>query len=170
MTRPSLILILAATSVLQAQTANPLSTEAKQAYATIKNNLVKMAEKMPEEGGYSFKATPEVRTFGQLIGHVADSQLRTCSAVKGEMKTGTAGTKTAKADLVAAIKESVAECDAAFEMLTDANAAEMIKTPRGQRTRLGALVGNTIHDNEEYGYMAVYMRLKGIVPPSSEPK
>ncbi len=86
------------------------------------------------------------------------------------MKTGTAGTKTAKADLVAAMKESVAECDAAFEMLTDANAAEMIKTPRGQRTRLGALVGNTIHDNEEYGYMAVYMRLKGIVPPSSEPK
>jgi hypothetical protein len=169
MTRPSLILILAATSVLQAQTANPLSTEAKQAYATIKNNLVKMAEKMPEEA-YSFKATPEVRTFGQLIGHVADSQLRTCSAVKGEMKTGTAATKTAKADLVAAMKESVAECDAAFEMLTDANAAEMIKTPRGQRTRLGALTGNTIHDNEEYGYMAVYMRLKGVVPPSSEPK
>src|SRR5216683_6441759 len=131
MTRPSLILILAATSVLQAQTANPLSTEAKQAYATIKNNLVKMAEKMPEEN-YSFKATPEVRTFGQLIGHVADSQMRTCAAVKGEQKSANASSKTAKADLVAALQESIAECDSAFASLTDATATEMIQTPRGQ--------------------------------------
>lgn len=158
---------VAAACVLQAQTANPLSTEAKQAYTNIKNNLLKAADKMPDDG-YAFKATPEIRTFGQLIGHIADSQTRTCSTVNGEQKSGSAGSKTAKADLVAALKSSFADCDAAFDSLTDANATEMIKTPRGQRSRLGTLVGNTIHDNEEYGYLAVYMRLKGVVPPSSE--
>jgi uncharacterized damage-inducible protein DinB len=160
---------LACSNALSAQTPNPLTTEAKQAYTTIKNNLVKMAEKMPEEN-YAFKPTPDIRSFGQLVGHVADSQLRTCSTVKGETKAGQAGSKTAKADLVAALKESIAECDAAYDSITDATAAEMIKTARGQRTKLGALVGNTTHDNEEYGYMSVYLRLKGVVPPSSEGK
>lgn len=160
-------MLFAAAAISSAQTANPLSSEAKQAYTNIKNNLTRMAEKMPEEN-YAFKPTPEVRTFGALVAHVADSQMRTCSAVKGEAKQAGAGAKTAKADLVAALKDSFAECDAAFESLTDASAAEMIKTARGQRSKLGALVGNTIHDNEEYGYMSVYLRLKGVVPPSSE--
>src|SRR5437763_6055088 len=152
---------------LQAQTENPLSTEAKQAYTSVKNNLVKAAEKMPEEN-YGFKPVPEIRSFGQLIAHIADSQTRTCAAVKGEQKTASAGSKTAKADLVSALKESFADCDSVYDSLTDATAARMIKTPRGQRSKLGALVGNTTHDNEEYGYIAVYMRLKGVVPPSSE--
>src|SRR5437763_3060546 len=86
---------IAGASALSAQTANPMSTEAKNAYNGIKNNLTKMAEAMPEEN-YSFKPVPEIRSFGQLVGHVADSQLRTCSAVKGTAKTGTASTKTAK--------------------------------------------------------------------------
>jgi uncharacterized damage-inducible protein DinB len=154
-------------SLSQAQTANPLSTELKQAYTGVKNNLTKMAEKMPEEH-YSFKPVPEIRTFGQLIGHVADSQARTCSAATGEQKAVDAASKTSKADLVAALKESFTICDAAYDSLTDAKATEMIKTGRGERSRLGALAGVVSHSNEEYGYMAVYMRLKGIVPPSSE--
>ena len=76
--------------------------------------------------------------------------------------------KTAKADLVAALKASFDECDKAYDSLTDANASEMIKGPRGSRTKLGMLEGNITHDNEEYGYLAVYMRLKGQVPPSSD--
>lgn len=156
-----------AAAAARAQTGNPLIGETKQAYTAIKNNLQKMAEKMPEEN-YSFKATPDVRTFGQLVAHVADAQMRTCAAVKGEQKQANAGSKTSKADLVAALLESSAECDAAFESLTDANAMEVIAAGRGKRSRLGALIGTVIHDNEEYGYMAVYLRLKGIVPPSSE--
>jgi len=151
---------------VQSQAADPLSSEAKQAYNQIKGNILKMAEVMPEEN-YSFKATPEIRTFGQLIGHIADSQMGNCSAVNGAMKQLGASSKTSKADLVAALKESNAECDKAFAALTDANAAEMVKTRRGERSRLGTLVGVTTHDNEEYGYTAVYLRLKGIVPPST---
>lgn len=163
------ILVVAAASacVTQAQTTNPLSTELKQAYNNVKNNILKAAEKMPEED-YGFKATPEVRSFGQLIAHIADSQTRSCNAVKGEQKAGTAGSKTSKADIVAALKESFTDCDAAYDSLTDATATDMIKTARGQRSKLGTLAGIVTHDNEEYGYIAVYMRLKGVVPPSSE--
>jgi uncharacterized damage-inducible protein DinB len=158
---------LAGSCTLQAQTANPLIGEAKQAYNGIKNNLQRMAEKISDEN-YNFQPTPDIRTFGQLVGHVAQAQMRTCAAVKGEQKSVDVGPKSSKADLVAALKASSAECDAAFESLTDANATEMIQAGRGQRSKLGALVGTITHDNEEYGYMAVYLRLKGVVPPSSE--
>jgi hypothetical protein len=152
---------------LQAQ--GPLSTEAKQAYNNVKNNLMRAAEKMPDDA-YDFKASPDIRTFGALIGHIAQSQTGTCSAVEGAMKKSDAGSKTSKADLVAALKESFTECDKAFDSLTDANATAMIKGARGERSRLGMLYGVVIHDNEEYGYLAVYMRLKNVVPPSSDRK
>src|SRR5262249_4440194 len=142
-------------------------SEAKQNYTRIKGNLMKMAEKTPEDN-YNFQPTPEIRTFGALVGHVADAQMGTCSAVNGSPKQLGAASKKSKADLVAALKTSFDECDKAFESLSDATATEMIKTRRGEQSKLGALVGITIHDNEEYGYMAVYLRLKGIVPPSSE--
>lgn len=149
------------------QNANPMIAELKQMYANVKNNHIQMAEKMPEEH-YGFKATAEIRTFGQLVAHVADSQARTCSAVNGEQKALNAGSKTSKADLVAAIKESFGMCDKAFDSLTDAKAAEMVSMGQRQRSRLGMLAGMVSHSNEEYGYMAVYLRLKSIVPPSSE--
>ena len=96
--------------------------------------------------------------------------MSTCSAVNGAMKKSDAASKTTKADLVAALKESFAECDKAFDSLTDAGAAQMIKGPRGERTKLGMLNGVITHSNEEYGYMAVYLRMKGVVPPSSDRK
>jgi len=170
MTRNLLIFLaaaLAAGSLLQAQTDNPLSTEVKGTYNNVKNNLLKAADKMSEEN-YAFKATADVRPFGQLIGHTADSNLRTCSGVNGEAKQGTASSKTSKADLVAALKDSFAECDKAFDSLTDATATQMITAGRGQRSKLGSLWGVVVHDNEMYGTMAVYMRLKGLVPPSTE--
>src|ERR1700704_4078547 len=102
----------AAAFSLQAQTANPLVAELKTAYTNTKTKFTKLAEKMPDDG-YNFKATPEVRPFGANIAHIADAQLRTCSGVNGEQKTGTAGTKTAKADILAALKESFTECDKA---------------------------------------------------------
>ena len=102
------------------------------------------------------------------MAHIADSQARTCSAVNVEPKSVGAASKTSKADLVAALKQSFEICDTAYDSLTDASAVAMITTPRGQVSKLGALVRNTTHDNEEYGYMSVYLRLKGVVPPSSE--
>jgi len=153
--------------VLYGQTPASHIAEAKQNYTGVKNNLQRMAEQMPEEN-YNFKATPDVRTFGELMAHIADTQANLCStAAGGEKKAVNAASKTTKADLVAALKESSAICDAAFDSLT----AETATQPAGMgRSRLALLEFNTGHSNEEYGYGSVYMRLKGVVPPSSAGK
>ena len=160
------VLSLGAAGALQAQT-NPLIAENKAAYNNVKNNLLKAAEKMPEDA-YSFKPTPEMQTFGQRMAHIAN-QIGTCSAMTGERKQSDANSKTAKADLVAALKASFDACDAAWDSMNDKTAMEMIAGRGGaQRSKLGALIGNTTHDVEMYGYLSVYLRLKGVVPPSSE--
>jgi uncharacterized damage-inducible protein DinB len=147
---------------------NPTIGEMKTAYTAIKNNLTRMAEKMPADQ-YDFKPVNEIRSFGALMAHVADSQLRTCSTVNGEAKTPNAGSKTAKDDIVAALKESFVECDKAWDATNDSNAATMMSGGRGQTSRLGLLTRFiVVHGNEEYGYGSIYLRLKGIVPPSSD--
>lgn len=142
------------------------SATLKGAYARIKTNFVKAAEKMPEDQ-YGFKPVDGVETFGQRVAHIAN-QMGTCSAINGMRKPSSAQGKTAKADLVAALKESFDECDKAFDGLTDANAMESVAAGRGQAPRINALYGVVVHANEVYGAMGVYMRLKGLVPPSSE--
>ena len=153
---------LAGVCSLRAQTTNPLIAETRQAYTSVKGYLTRAAAAMPEEN-YSFKPTPDIRTFGALLAHIADHQMRYCSTALGARKQGGAA-KTTKADLVAALAASFAECDAAWDSITDANATEMV----GQRSKLGTLILDVVHSNEEYGYMAMYFRLKGIVPPSSD--
>lgn len=159
----SLAVSLAGIAPLHAQSANPLIAETRAAYNSVKGYLTRAAGAMPEED-YSFKPTPDIRTFAALLGHIADHQMSFCSTARGARKQGDASSKTAKPELVAALAASFAECDAAWDSVTDANAAEMV----GQRSRLGTLILDVIHSNEEYGYMAIYFRLKGIVPPSSD--
>jgi hypothetical protein len=143
-----------------------IASEVKQAYNSVKNNLLGAANAMPE-ADYAFAPVPEEMTFGKWVAHVADSQTGTCSALNGQAKRGDAATKTSKADLVAALQASFAECDTAFNSLTDANALEMVAAGRGQRSRAGTLAGVNVHDNECYGSMAVYLRIKSVVPPST---
>ncbi|MGH9575703.1 MAG: DinB family protein [Candidatus Acidiferrales bacterium] len=147
-----------------------------QQYNSVKGNLEKAADAMPEDG-YSFKPMPAERDFGGWVGHVAQAQLGSCSRIAGQtpdadtmkMLQGVAsGTAASKADLVAALKKSFDVCDAAYNGLTDANAADSVPSFRGSASRISALAGNVAHDNECYGSMAVYLRLKGVVPPSSE--
>jgi uncharacterized damage-inducible protein DinB len=165
MTRTSLLLLaasLAGVGALRAQPLNPVITETKASYNTIKGYLTRAAAAMPEDG-YSFKPTPEIRTFGALLAHIADHQVRYCSAARGTPRQTDFLSKSAKADLVEALATSFKECDAAWDSVTDANATEIM----GSRSRLGTLILDVVHSNEEYGYMAVYFRLRGIVPPSS---
>lgn len=151
--------------VLQAQ--NPLSSDVMAAYEAVKTNILKAAEKMPESE-YNFQATAEERTFGKLIAHVADAQMGICGLAKGEPKRGDAGSKTSKAELIAALKASNDSCDAVYATMTDADGVAMVKVFGKERPKLGVLNMNVAHDDEMYGTMAVYLRLKGIVPPSTE--
>ena len=159
-------LTLSAAGALMGQTI-PVIAEQKTAYTNNKNNLIKAAEKMPEEA-YSFKPMPEMEAFGQRMIHVAN-QIGTCSAMTGERKPNPAAGKTAKADIVAGLKASFEACDAAWDSMNDKTAMEMVAGRGGQqRSKLSGLIGNTTHNTEMYGYISVYMRLKGVVPPTSD--
>jgi uncharacterized damage-inducible protein DinB len=155
----------------RAETTSPYISEIKQYYyEAVKRNVSAMADKMPEEY-FTYKPVPEVRSFGESVAHVADAQARNCNLVSGAgSKTLDADKKKTKAELVAALKESFAICDAAFAALTNARAGEMVKMGQSgfQLSKLSLLVSMISHSNEQHGYMAVYLRLKGIVPPSTE--
>lgn len=144
-----------------------MTADLNQKYNAIKTNLIKAAENMPEDG-YALQPSKEERNFGAWVAHVADAQAGACSGIAGERKNIGAASKTSKADLIAALKQSFDICDAVFSGTTDANASEMVASFGGQTPRAAALYGTIIHSNECYGNMAVYLRLKGLVPPSTE--
>jgi len=150
---------------------NPLTASAKADYINVRNNVIRSAEKMPE-ADYGFKPTPEVRSFGEQIAHIADDQYNICASARGETRqasyTEIESTLTKKADLVPALKKAFAYCDAAFETMTDASGAEMAKSGRFRMPRLAVLTFNSSHTWLHYGNIIVYLRLKGLTPPSSE--
>jgi uncharacterized damage-inducible protein DinB len=149
--------------------ANPITASEKGFYSFVSGALVSAAQKMPEEN-YSFKPTPDVRTFGQLVGHAADASYMFCSQALGETNPAKdiEKTKTSKADLVAALKDGVAYCNKAFDGMTDAKGSQMVKLFNFNVAKLTLFSINTAHADEHYGNMVTYMRLKGIVPPTSE--
>ena len=148
-----------------------IPSELQGNYARLKANILKAADKMPAEN-YSFKPTPDIRTFARVVNHVTEAQLHICGAANntdaGALPKVPAETAD-KAAVVEALKASFAECDKAYAGLTDANMTEMLTAgPMGKRSRLGLLWGNVAHDNEQYATLSLYLRLKGLVPPSSE--
>ena len=148
---------------------NPITVSEKGLYSFVSGAVLGAAEKMPEEN-YSYKPTPAVRSFGQLVGHVADASYMFCSQTLGEANPGKGieKSKTVKADLVAALKDAVAYCNKAFDSMTDAKGSEMVKLFNFNISRLTLLSLNTAHTDEHYGNMVTYLRMKGIVPPTSE--
>jgi uncharacterized damage-inducible protein DinB len=157
-----------------------LSTAIKNGHNNIKGNILKSAEKM-SEADYSFKPAgimPEVRSYGQFIGHIANANYLLCSRAKGEdspSKVDIEKTVTARADLIKALNESFTYCDGVYSTLTDTSAVEKIAMPGPNNTtrqiaRAVPLMNNNSHNNEHYGNLVTYMRVKGIVPPSSEPR
>ena len=150
-----------------------IATSLQRGYATFKTNYTQAAAKMPD-ADYNFKpgSTPEARTFGQGIAHIAQAQFNQCSALKGapnpmqgkqleqELKT--------KAEITKALADSFALCDDLFAQVTDANAMDMVKQGNNEVTRAAALYGVLVHGNEMAGTAYVYLRSKNIVPPSTE--
>ena len=138
----------------------------------VKGYLTKAAEQVPEDM-YAFKPVPTVRSMGELFGHIADANFMICGMASGQKPSmsGIEKSKKTKADLQSALAESFKFCEAAFDGLTEARAHEVTKffLP-GTHTRLGVMTFNTAHDFEHYGNIVTYMRMKGLVPPSSAGK
>jgi uncharacterized damage-inducible protein DinB len=169
--------ILAACAVIAASTpalaqTSPLASSAKGVLGFVKGNIIKSAEQVPE-ADYAFKPVDTVRTFGAILGHIANANYMICSMGSGAanpMKdTDIEKTKTAKADLQKALTDSFAFCEAQFDTMTDAKSTEMVDFFGGMKLpRLNVLQFNIAHDMEHYGNLVTYMRMKGLVPPSSQ--
>jgi uncharacterized damage-inducible protein DinB len=151
-----------------------LASSAKAMHAMIRRDLAEAAETMPA-GEYAFRPTPEVRTFGQIIGHLIDANFFFCSQAAGEKSPATAEYEqiTDKAALVKSLNDSLAYCDRVYAATTDANFIQPMQivnvmgTGSTNTVRGAVLMYNITHNNEHYGNLAVYLRLKGHVPPST---
>ncbi len=163
----------------QPATKDSLSTWLSNSYGVNRKFLVGAAEEMPEQFyGLRPGAQMEVRTFGQIVGHLANFNFLWCSDAKGERNPNQGNDfekLTAKADLVKALSSALDYCDGAYAALTDASGMDIIQatTDSGGKVpllRISRLILNLAHNNEHYGNLVTYMRIKSIVPPSSRPR
>jgi uncharacterized damage-inducible protein DinB len=152
-----------------------LAATAKAMHATIRRDLAEAADLVPA-ADFGFKPTPEVRSFAQLVGHVVQANFFFCSQAKGAaMPAGANVSPTAdKAALIKGLNDALAYCDEAYESTTDANFNQAVTmtgfpgmNPKTETKRGAVLIFNTTHNNEHYGNLVLYLRLKGKVPPST---
>src|SRR2546425_7696381 len=170
------LMLFAVSAAAQAPTAGQkvgLATSMQRAYNTLKGNLTQAAEKMPE-ANYTFKpaSDPDLRTFGQWIGHQTDNQFLNCAVIKGVPNPSPAQSnekKATKAELVKALAAAFAFCDDAISSLTDQSALQMVKQGEGETARGGVASALLSHGLESYGIVVVYLRAKGIEPPNANP-
>jgi hypothetical protein len=145
-------------------------SDAQRGYAALKANILKSADRMPAES-YSYRPTPEVRTYARVVNHITEAQWHSCGAINAtaaDSQPKIPEETADKATIVAALNASFAECDKAFASLTDGNLMQMIPSGTSTRSRIGLAWGTISHDNEQYATLALYLRLKGLIPPSSE--
>jgi uncharacterized damage-inducible protein DinB len=163
--------LFAALASAQNQTANPLIATSKAIFNISKRDVMGSVETIPEDL-WSFQPTKDVRTVAQLFAHIADGQYEFCgAAIEGKpVDKGVEKTAKGKAEIVKALNEAFAYCESAYTDLTDSKAAETVKFFGMTATRLGIMDFNVAHNMEHYGNLVTYMRLKGIVPPSSAPR
>ena len=155
-----------------------LVTEVKNAYTAVQNNIVKSVEQFPADK-LTWQPTPAVRSWARLVGHITDDNNNACWALAGEpqapARVDSADTqdspanKLSKDDLLKGLKASVERCNTAFAAVNETNMAER-NGPASRRSKLFSLIYNTSHTNEHYGNLTTYMRLNGLVPPSSAPR
>ena len=169
-------LVMAAALTAHAQspatpsTASGPENDVLRSYNGLKANILKSADKMPADG-YSFKPEPDVRTFARILNHVTEAQLRSCGALNGTAPDALPKVPPETADksaIVSALQVSFAECDKAYAALTSTNLMESVSMGPTARARVSIAWGNVAHDNEQYAALALYLRLKGIAPPSTE--
>jgi uncharacterized damage-inducible protein DinB len=154
--------------------ANPISEVIRDGWNTARRNLLASATLMPENR-FAYRPVETVRTYGQLLAHVAGANYVFCAAARGEKppfaEDAFEKSATTRAAIIKALEDSLVYCDAAYAKLTDRTAAEIVDGPfgSGKSARAAALLGNTGHLQEHYGNLVTYLRMNNLVPPSSAP-
>ena len=178
------IAIYASSATASAQTSDggfdkalssSLAATAKAMHATIRRDIAEAADALPAED-FAFKPTPDVRSFAQLVGHLVNANFFFCSQAKSAAMPATTNFERVadKAALMKGLTDALAYCDAVYDSTSDAdfNQAVTLKgfpgmNPTTTTSRGAVLMFNTTHNNEHYGNIVVYLRLKGKVPPST---
>lgn len=165
---PGLVALVALAAAPVSAQGDPFSKVIKSGWDGVKRNVSESAALMPE-ADYAFKPVPKVRTFGELIGHLANEHYAICSAVKGEKDPNTQDFEkvAGKAALVNALSDSIAYCDPVYAGMTDAMGVAGVKIFDQEMSKAAGLNTNVTHDSEHYGNIVTYLRLKNLVPPSS---
>ncbi len=170
----TLCLALSLTPALRAQapastTADP-AAEVQRSYTTLKTNILKAADTMPADA-YTFRPTPDIRTFARVVNHVTEAQLHSCGALNQTAPQNLPKIPPETADkptIIAALQSSFSECDKAYAALSAATLFTPVTAGPVTRSRNSVAWGNVSHDNEQYATLALYLRLKGLLPPTSE--
>lgn len=163
------VFLASATVTAFAQAPGPQVSSSQVLYGNAKNNVVKSADMISDEL-WNWRPTPKVRTFGELFAHIADGQYEFCgAAVEGKpVDKGIEKTAKTKAEVVAALNQAFAYCEAGYKKMTEASAAETVTFFGRPMTRISIMDFNAAHTMEHYGNLVTYMRLKDMVPPSSK--
>lgn len=155
--------------------SNPITQALRNTWSEAKTNVRRSADAMPE-AKYNFKPVETVRSYGAILAHLAGASYEFCAAAKGEKppftEAGVEKSATTKAAIVKALDGAIAYCDEVYKTLDDAKAAQMVAGAFGgpQSARAQNLIGNTGHFQEHYGNLVTYLRINGLVPPSSQPR
>jgi len=166
------VAVVALSASAGAQAANPISQAIRDEWNGAKRNVLRSASAMPD-AKFGFKPVDTVRTYGQILAHVAGANYNFCAAARGEKSPFSEDafekTATTRAAIIKALEDSITYCDAAYAALDDRKAAEAVDGVfgGGKTARAAALMGNTGHVQEHYGNLVTYMRMNGVVPPSS---
>ncbi len=169
------LLTLAATAAATALTAQTPDYSSATGYArtfqsTLHRNIEKSAEKLPESA-FAFRPSHDVRTAGEMFGHIANAEFHYCSIVAGEAnpnKVNIEKEKKTKAEIVESLKAAFSYCEKAYATVSDDKVANKVKVGQSERNLIGLMWYNNSHTNEHYGNLVTYLRIRGIVPPSSE--
>ena len=155
----------------------PLGGVIQRSFNVFANYLVMAAEMMPESG-YTFRPTPQLRNFGEQINHATGSHYSFCNQAglpPGVQKQTAPNIKTltAKPAIVAALRESIVYCDRVLAAATESwlmeSAAGLGGSSSGliQAIRAHSFIYNAVHSAEDYGTITTYLRMQGVVPPST---
>jgi uncharacterized damage-inducible protein DinB len=150
-----------------------LAASLQRSYNGIKLNLTEAANKL-SDADYSFRPSPAIRIYGAQFGHTAFFHYVWCSAAQGVPNPNKEDFEkdekkmASKAEVTKILADSFAYCDPVFASLTDESAVQFVRNGANEETRAAVLANLIRHDNEEYGVITVYIRMKGLVPPSTE--
>ncbi|MGA7632688.1 MAG: DinB family protein [Terriglobales bacterium] len=142
---------------------NPLTTTISIFRSNMQDKIMKSADEMPESK-YGYRPTKDVRSFAEILNHVADISYILCSNAKGEATPATAAAKGSKTEIMAYLKGAFGYCDGVYSGFTDAHLNDPANFFGVNTNKMFILTQVANHDALHYGNLVTYLRINGLEP------